>query len=323
MIRGARLERSGLRARETKLVELLRAAAARGVKIDTRLVRDIEAGLATEAVGKLLDMGLSHVTAEEKGAAATAMEIARQALPSARQFLDVGAFTRMLVTHLAGKEEPSSTASSGEPVKVFVPRGMGDHAELPFHSHSGSQWYENALAMNIEYPPIQRLRALIEERIGAPQLNFFTGWNPEGEAHITVITPVEFSFILQPYISIQEVDEIARSMNIQSADIEVLGIGHGEATKPRDGGSYADGETFFVIVRSQKLIEIRKAVHDSFVANGGDPDAWDPNSSDPDAAFYPHITIGYTGSGDIHVDDGLRKGKEYSLDARFELENIE
>lgn len=159
-----------------------------------------------------------------------------------------------------------------------------------------------ALALNIPYEPIKAARTPIEKVIERP-LSFLTSWEPQGEAHVTTITPPEFN-VLKQFLKIQDIEAIANLHNIQKSDIFVFGVGSGKKKIQTK-----DEETFFVIVDSQNLRLIRNEIWKAFVKSGGDPKAWDPTW------FFPHITIGYTKT-DIHEPD-VYKNIRGSLDLRF------
>lgn len=164
--------------------------------------------------------------------------------------------------------------------------------------------YGNSLALNVNYESILKLRTRISTVIGK-KLKFFQGWSLDGEAHVTTITPPEYVNTLRHYISIRRIHEIAIEENIQSAELEILGIGSGE--KIIDG---TKEQTFFVIVDSAKLRHIRMRIYREFVKNGGNPRDFDPHW------FFPHITIGFT-LRDIHEPDILKNIK-YSLDIELQ-----
>lgn len=177
---------------------------------------------------------------------------------------------------------------------------------------AGPGEFDNALAMNLPAAPIAALRAQLLTVYDRP-LTFFKGWNPEGEAHVTVLTPVEFNRMRQGLpagraFTMTEIGELARSADLQQADLQVQGLGSGRATlegRPE--------EVFFVIVESRALRVLRQQLHASYVARGGDPAAFDP------AAYQPHITVGFT-RRDLHLADGIIKDRAHSLDGRFRLE---
>ncbi len=175
-----------------------------------------------------------------------------------------------------------------------------------FYSHTGHGPFDNALAMNITYAPIQNLRTQLERAIGK-ELKFFQGWNINGEAHITVVTPVEYDQVLKSKLTMKEIDAIAERYDIQSARINVLGIGSG---KLNIFGK--EEETYFLIVDSADLRLIRQMIFYEFTRRGGDRSAFDPSW------FFPHITIGYT-RRDLHELDGVLKNLKFSWDKRFKL----
>jgi len=176
---------------------------------------------------------------------------------------------------------------------------------VQFYSHKGASPFETALVMNVFYPPIVNLRAQLQN-ILKKELNYFKGWSPNGEAHITVITPPEFDNILKPFLSIEEIERIAQNYQIQNSSLQVLGIGSGH--KSIEGKHES---TYYLVVNSENLMNIRQAIYTQFIKNGGSKKAWNP------FGFYPHITIGYT-KRDLHLQDGVYKDKR-SLDSQFQL----
>lgn len=182
-----------------------------------------------------------------------------------------------------------------------------DTAQMEFLTHVGApDSMANSLALNVEYEQVQELRSLIESEIGR-ELKFFTGWAQEGEAHVTTINPVEFRSVLRFHLSMERINQIARDEDIQSSDLQIMGIGSGER---EINGSLE--ETFYLIVDSAKLRKIRYLIYQEFVSNGGDPKAFDPTW------FFPHITIGFT-ERDIHENSGLLKNIKHSYDERFQV----
>lgn len=176
---------------------------------------------------------------------------------------------------------------------------------MRFISHTGPGPFDNALALSIPYEPIKELRVSIEKVVKRP-LDYFKGWDPKGEAHVTTITPPEYSNVLSTHLSMNEIEAIAAANKIQNADLLILGVGSGK--KEINGTSE---ETFFVIVDSQKLRQIRNEIWTLFVKKGGDPKSWDPTW------FFPHITVGYT-KQDLHEPDVV-KNLRSSSDDRFQL----
>jgi len=161
--------------------------------------------------------------------------------------------------------------------------------------------------MSIQYPQIMNLRPQIETVINR-KLDFFKLWNPQGEAHITVVTPLEFFDVLKSKLSMTEIEAIADKYDIQKSRLTILGLGSGKA--------WLDGkleETFFLIVDSSEIRNIRQMIYYEFTRRGGDRAAFDPTW------FFPHITIGYT-KRDLHETDGVIKDLKHSFDKRFNLQ---
>jgi hypothetical protein len=199
---------------------------------------------------------------------------------------------------------------ANEPFVLVAPRLLGDGRGLPFVEHIGanSDPFGTTLAMNTPYDPIVSLRQQVSDHLALPApLKFFRGFAENGEAHITTITPVEYHYKLRGFVSPEKMTEIALKHDIQRSDIQVLGLGRGSALL---AGIRQD--TYFVIVQSENLLRIRRAVYQEYMENGGRAEDWDPEH------FYPHITIGFT-DRDLHESDGVIKDLEHSLDPRFLL----
>ena len=160
---------------------------------------------------------------------------------------------------------------------------------VEFIEHSGPGAFDNYLMMNLPFEPMADLfrQLLIVEK---------TQLTSRGEAHITVITPVEFWNVLRPKsITMDEINEMARQMEIQRSEFNVVCLGRGTAL--------VEGKqetAYFVVVKSEKLLRIRKEVQKMFVARGGAESDFLPDR------FYPHITLGFT-KRDLHESDGVVK----------------
>lgn len=176
--------------------------------------------------------------------------------------------------------------------------------------------WKATLAMNIKYKPIKALRNEIEKKIMGQELLFFKGWNPNGEAHVTTITPVEYQNCMWSkerkikVLHMRDIEDIATSMHIQDSDMTVVGVGSGVKDN-FEGREGIKDETFFVIIESDNLIDIRKNIYEKYLKNGGDPGCWNPTH------FFPHVTIGFTHQ-DIHEPD-VYKDEKNSLDDRMHL----
>ena len=160
---------------------------------------------------------------------------------------------------------------------------------VPFIKHEGSGQFGSYLAMNINFSPVKSLFLDLDDSLGGT----LNKRNARKEAHITVVTPVEFFQVLKKYIDIKEISALAKREKIQEAAYKMLCVGK---------GTFKKDETYFIVVESEKLIEIRKKIQKLYINRGGEASKFDP------LLFYPHITIGYT-KKDLHLGPhGVRKG---------------
>ncbi|OMJ18736.1 hypothetical protein AYI70_g5178 [Smittium culicis] len=179
--------------------------------------------------------------------------------------------------------------------------------KLEFIKHEGDEAFGKYLAMNIPYQPVKNLFDAVNKTIGNDKLN-----NPGSEAHITIITPPEYEFVLKKAgVTIEEVNDIAQRAKIQKAKFEAFCLGRScvEESALRDRGSssrFSDSDrlcTYFIVVKdtNKDLLRIRKRIFDLYVSKGGERSWFDPK------AFWPHITIGFD-IRDFHIQDGIFKG---------------
>ncbi len=162
------------------------------------------------------------------------------------------------------------------------------------------------LAIDLPNEPYEHLRLKLQQSLGFP-LRRFEGWKQTGESHLTVVTPPEYNQVLSRFLSEDEIDGIAKSLELQQSDIVGLGLGTGQVT--------VQGEvqqTFFLIADSSKARQVRHAIHQAYVSKGGRASDWDPSW------YFPHVTVGFTHS-DIHEHQGLLKSIKHSWDHRFLL----
>ncbi len=151
--------------------------------------------------------------------------------------------------------------------------------------------YDNYLTMNINYDPIKKLLVQLNDQSKIPLKN-------RGESHITVVTPIEYDNVLNKYISIHEINAIAARVKIQKTPFEVVCIGKG-SVKIRD----KEESTFYIVIKSPGLLNIRNEIHKLFVKKGGANEAFNPDN------YHPHITLGFT-NRDLHESDGIIKDKK-------------
>lgn len=183
--------------------------------------------------------------------------------------------------------------------------GRVNAAQTPFTAHMGPGAFDSVLAQNLPYENFKTLRGLLEKHFGR-ELDYYKGWNKNGEAHVTVITPVEYWQVLRPYLSMEEINQIASQNNIQASAPEILGMGAGRA---EINGKME--ETYFVIMRAPELVNVRRAVQKEFIRRGAEAKAFDPED------FYPHVTVAYT-KRDLHIQDGVKKDMAHSHSPELE-----
>ena len=155
-------------------------------------------------------------------------------------------------------------------------------------THSGSDRFDSYLSMDIPYKPVASLFDFLKVKTGLSLLS-------RGEAHITVITPIEYFDVLKDKLSIEEINSIAEKNKLQASKFEIKCLG--QASKKIDGKLE---QTFYLVVSSSDLLKIRKDIHEKFISNGGREKKFDPQK------FYPHITLGFT-KRDLHESDGVIK----------------
>ncbi len=198
---------------------------------------------------------------------------------------------------------PSAFAESAEQkIPITLLQEIYQNEKLPFNTYEGPGAFDSYLVMNVRFEPIAEILAKIRQALYPNLIN-------RGEAHITVITPPEYVQALKNKLSMREINQIARELEIQKSRFDVLGVGSGKI--------FLDGrtqETFFLIVQSEDLLQLRRLIYKRFVDKGGDPKSFDPEH------FFPHITVGFT-KRDLHENDGVIKDVQHSLDPRFFLVN--
>jgi len=155
----------------------------------------------------------------------------------------------------------------------------------PFVRHEGEGKFDNWVGQSVPLAPVQKILKMIEERHGVK----LTG---RPEAHVTVLTPLEYP-LLQPILSIKQINNIVER-DLQKRKFKVICLGRGEAMK--DGRKE---QTFFIVVSSPELLEVRRKLQAVFVSEGG------KGGINPEE-FFPHITVGFTKT-DLHLEDGVIK----------------
>ncbi len=89
-------------------------------------------------------------------------------------------------------------------------------------------------------------------------------------------------------------------MDLQRSSYKLVCVAKGSLkNKPEEA-------TYYVVVESDRLLQIRKAVLDLYVHNGGKAEDFKAE------VFYPHVTLGFT-KRDLHFEDGVIKDQKSCL----------
>lgn len=162
-----------------------------------------------------------------------------------------------------------------------------------------SQWkpqvfasHPNWLGLNLDPQPLDQIRDQLEAMEGTPLKS-------RGESHITLISPPEFEK-LQKFVSMTDMELSANRLDIQQTHWQPVCVAR--ATDPKESKRV----TYYVVVDSPGLLEIRRELFRLFVKNGGDPADFNLVN------YYPHITIGFT-QRDLFDTDGIIKDKRYCV----------
>jgi hypothetical protein len=174
--------------------------------------------------------------------------------------------------------------------KVPLVLSAAIHTPAPFLAHSGTGAFDNYLTMNLPFAPAEALWKSLESALGTPLKN-------RGEAHITVISPPEFTGVLSKVLTMPDINDIATKLNIQSARFTPVCVGRAQVALEGK-----NEQAYYVVVQSDDLVNIRRAIFRKYCEKGGEPSLWDPQH------YYPHITVGFT-KQDLHEEsNGVRKG---------------
>ena len=179
------------------------------------------------------------------------------------------------------------------PTKVFELQAQPQE-EVPFIAHAEAKPMGSYLTMNLDYGPFKKIKEELEVTIGKKLKD-------RGEAHITIVSPLEYDRQLKKLIRIEAIQSIALLDHVQKSDLKFLCIGHGQILKQ---GRKLD--TYFVVVESKHLKQLRHKVLADFVKNGGNKNNFDAD------LFFPHVTLGFT-ERDLHLEDGVKKDKKSCL----------
>lgn len=159
-------------------------------------------------------------------------------------------------------------------------------AEMPFISHEGPGKFSNYLVLNLPYSPIKKIALKVEKTFDLSLIS-------RGEAHITVLTSPEYE-VIGKKLSMSEINKMFKE-TLQKTRFEALCLGSGKTLLSGEKAS-----TFYVVVRSNDLLQARKIIYEKYISKGGDKMSFDP------LEYYPHITVGFTHK-DLHINHGVIK----------------
>jgi 2'-5' RNA ligase len=143
----------------------------------------------------------------------------------------------------------------------------------------------NYLAVGINFAPIENLRQQIDR-------NEATSLQHRGEAHITIVTPPEYK-TLSTHLSDSEIRSVLQEA--LTIDFSTVCLGRGDKQE-----NHIKLSTFFVVIKSDDIFELRTALANQFQKKGGTSAAFDAQT------YHPHITVGFT-DRDLHLHDGVVK----------------
>lgn len=153
--------------------------------------------------------------------------------------------------------------------------------------------FKNYISLNLTYTTYFEKLQKLEKMLHHPLKN-------RGEAHITLITPPEYSH-LRLRLSDAEIHQQAELFLKSEPQFNEVCIGSGESLIDQKKEA-----TYYVVVESSDFIKFRKklAQLSQLPVTEFNPDL-----------FYSHITLGFT-SRDLHFEDGVIKNKQSCLKAQ-------
>jgi len=182
-------------------------------------------------------------------------------------------------------------------VEIELSKSVFDHGDFKFSSRSGT--YGTYFTLDIPYAPVEAVYNQVKD-YKYPNLK------NRGEAHITVLTPVEYQCYFaksQPIVTMKEIEAAVRKKVPAKIKYKVLALGSG--MKVMNGKKE---ETFFIINESSDLVNVRKIIWE--LLDDKMKAKFDPGH------FYPHTTVGFT-KRDLHESDAILKDMKHAHDHRF------
>lgn len=166
-------------------------------------------------------------------------------------------------------------------------------SQLSFKDYSEDTKYGSYLSFDLPFESYKN----VYEQLKSDYPNLKT----RNEAHITLLTPVEFYCQFKPAgttiaMLVKKIEEFLVANNYRF-DFDATSLGSHQV---------GNDETFFVIVTGADLFTLREKWAEL------------PNVGFRPRNFYPHITLGFTNK-DLHSSQGVLKDEKHSLDRRYKL----
>lgn len=139
------------------------------------------------------------------------------------------------------------------------------------------------VSLDLEYTEYQKTLNRLDAFLGTPLVN-------RGEAHITVITPPEFSKLTSK-VSAEVIHQEWAEWKTKSFNKICLGEG---SLKEKNKVL----KTYYVVVEASELLAFREYLKNKYAVD-------DFQAS----VFYPHITLGFT-EKDLHFEQGVIKNQK-------------
>lgn len=196
------------------------------------------------------------------------------------KWIFLGMITPLCLTSCASRKIPQLE------VLFFSAQDLNPSASRSIASKRSVE-VKSYLAVNLPTKVFEKLRQDIEKSQGL-------SLRSRGENHITVITPPELKK-LSTKVKPQEIFALAERMKVDETPYTLLCVGKGALTEKG-----VEESTFYVVIESDRLFQIRRAVQVLYTSKGGAAQDFEPD------LYYPHVTLGFT-KRDLHYEDGVVK----------------
>lgn len=182
--------------------------------------------------------------------------------------------------------------------KIKVSLDILEHNDFVFKSGNGP--YSTYFTLDLPFAPAKEVYSQLEK--------LYPHLKNRGEAHITILTPVEFNCAFKKYgVTMEEIKEVIKKDFPGPFQDKILSLGSG--SKQMNGNLE---ETFFLITEGLIFFKMREEIAKLLPKNQTE---FKPQK------YAPHITIGFT-KRDLHESDGIFKNETWSRDPRFPTELI-